>query len=163
MTDYSYEDFFYDCYSFNTIAGKDKDAKLSDLKKQYELINEELKETYEALQQNNPKEVLDGVIDVMVTAIGFIQKLESLGINVQEAMGKTALNNLSKYPITEAVAIESAEMYDKQGIDVQVTYNSEYDVFVIKDENDKVRKPSNFVSNDLSPYIPESLSNGFEK
>lgn len=154
---YDFNDFQEDVYCFNEVAGKSKLVSYRDLKEQYKLIVEELKETEEGLAKNDPEEVLDGVVDVLVTALGLLQRLESLGINTSDAMRITAGNNWSKFPINEAVAIESAEMYDRQGIDVQVRYNSEYDVFVIKDENDKVRKPSNFVSNDLKNCVPEKL------
>ena len=97
----------------------------------------------------------------MVTAIGLLQKLENLGMNVNKALYKTAVNNLSKFPTTEAVAIETVEMYERQGIDVVVEFKSKYDVYVIKDANDKVRKPSDFVSNDLKDCIPADLQTVF--
>ncbi len=158
---YDYEDFKEDCYAFNEIAGKDKLVSHKDLREQFKLIVEELKETCDGLATNNPEEVLDGTVDVMVTAIGLLQKLQNLGMDVNKALYKTAVNNLSKFPTTEAVAIETAEMYERQGVDVVVEFKSDFDVFVIKDTNDKVRKPSDFVSNDLKDCIPENLQIAF--
>lgn len=158
---YDMQDFQSDCYLFNKLAGKDTLVSHKDLTEQFKLIVEELKETCDGLATNNPEEVLDGTIDVMVTAIGLLQKLENLGIDTNKALYKTADNNLSKFPTTEAVAIETAEMYERQGVDVIVEYKSKYDVYVIKDVNDKVRKPSNFVSNDLKDCIPEDLQTAF--
>lgn len=161
--DYTFDDFKIDVYAFNEIAGKDKAASHLDLCKQFSLITEELKELADGLRENNPVEVLDGVIDVLVTGLGLLQKLEALGFNSQKALYDTALNNLSKYPTDEAVAIESAKVLEAKGETVNVTYNSAYDMFVIKDLQDKVRKPFNFQSNDLSSCIPMFvLSNGFE-
>lgn len=158
---YDYEDFKEDCYAFNELAGKDKLVSHKDLTEQFKLIVEELKETCDGLATNNPEEVLDGTVDVMVTAIGLLQKLENLGMNVNKALYKTAVNNLSKFPESEMIAIETAEMYERQGVDVKVEYKSEYDAYVIKDVNDKVRKPSNFVSNNLKDCIPENLQTVF--
>jgi len=161
--DYTFDDFKVDVYAFNEIAGKDKAATHLDLCKQFSLITEELKELADGLSTNNPVEVLDGVVDVLVTGLGLLQKLEALGFNSQKALYDTALNNLSKYPTDEAVAIESAKTLEAKGETVNVTYNSAYDMFVIKDLQDKVRKPFNFQANDLSSCIPMFvLSNGFE-
>lgn len=161
--DYTFDDFKVDVYAFNEIAGKDKAATHLDLCKQFSLITEELKETADGLSTNNPVEVLDGVVDVLVTGLGLLQKLEALGFNTQKALYDTAANNLSKYPTDESVAIESAKNLESQGETVNITYNSAYDLFVIKDLQDKVRKPFNFKSNDLSSCIPMYvLSNGFE-
>lgn len=159
--EYDMQDFQSDCYLFNKLAGKDTLVSHKDLTEQFKLIVEELKETCDGLATNNPEEVLDGTVDVMVTAIGLLQKLENLGMNVNKALYKTAVNNLSKFPTTEAVAIETVEMYERQGIDVVAEFKSKYDVYVIKDVNDKVRKPSDFVSNDLKDCIPENLQIAF--
>jgi uncharacterized protein YkuJ len=161
--DYTFDDFKIDVYAFNEIAGKDKAASHLDLCKQFKLVVEELKELSDGLNENNPVEVLDGVVDVLITSLGLLQKLEALGFNAQKALFDTAENNLSKYPTDEAVAIETAKTFESEGIAVNVTYNTAYDMFVIKDLQDKVRKPFNFKSNDLSSCVPMYvLCNGFE-
>ena len=48
-------------------------------------------------------------------------------------------------------------MYHNKDIKVSVEYNSEYEMFVIKDENGKVRKPVYYASNDLADCIPEDF------
>lgn len=161
--DYTFDDFKIDVYAFNEIAGKDKSATHLDLCKQFALITEELKETAEGLSTNNPVEVLDGVVDVLVTGLGLLQKLEALGFNTQRALYKTAENNLSKYPDSENIAVLTAQKFEADNVNVSVTYNSTYELFVIKDDQDKVRKPINFVSNNLDDCVPMFiLSNGFE-
>lgn len=161
--DYTFDDFKVDVYAFNEIADKHKDATHLDLCKQFVLITEELKETADGLSTNNPVEVLDGVVDVLVTGLGLLQKLEALGFNTQKALYKTAYNNLSKYTSSEHIAVLTAQKFEADNINVSVTYNSTYDLFVIKDDQDKVRKPINFVSNDLDDCVPMFvLSNGFE-
>ncbi len=163
MTDYNISDFQLDCYAFNEIANKHNLTTLKDIEFQYNLIAEETKEIKDkGIDQNNIKETLDGVIDVMVTALGLLQKLEYLGVDGNKAMRDTAENNLTKYPASELIAIQTAQGYEEDGIPVQVEFNSEYELFVIKNWNDKVMKPIDFESNDLSNCIPkELLENGF--
>lgn len=161
--DYNLIDFNQDVKDFNVIANKDKETLHIDLCKQFKLITEELKETADGLSTNNPVEVLDGVVDVLVTALGLMHKLEVLGFDSTRAMYKTAKNNLSKYTKSEEVAIESAKSLEAEGSVINVTYNSAYDVFVIKDADDKVRKPLDFKSNNLEDCVPMYvLSNGFQ-
>jgi DhnA family fructose-bisphosphate aldolase class Ia len=163
MTDYNIADFQMDCFAFNEIANKHNKTTLKDIDFQYKLILEETKEIKEkGINKNNAKEVLDGTIDVMVTALGLLQKLEYLGVDVNKAMRDTAANNLTKYPSKELTAIKTAQMYEEDGVAVDVHYNSEYELFIIKNWNDKVMKPIGFESNDLSNCIPkELLENGF--
>lgn len=164
MQNYNISDFQLDCYAFNEIANKHKLTSLKDIEFQYKLIAEETKEIKDkGIDQNNAKEVLDGVIDVMVTALGLLQKLEYLGVDGNRAMRDTAYNNLTKYPAKELIAIQTAQKYEEDGILVMVEYNSLYDLFVIKNMHDKVMKPVDFESNDLSNCIPkELLENGFD-
>jgi hypothetical protein len=163
MIDYNISDFQMDCYAFNEVADKHNKTTLKDIDFQYKLILEETKEIKEkGIDKNNAKEVLDGAIDVMVTALGLLQKLEYLGVDVNKAMRDTAANNLTKYPSKELTAIQTAQMYEEDGVAVDVHYNSEYELFVIKNWNDKVMKPIGFESNDLSDCIPKKLlENGF--
>ncbi len=158
----TFELFAEACYVFNEVAEKSTKVSFSDIYQQYKLIEEELKETKDALATNNPQEVLDGAIDVLVTTIGLLQKLENLGVNVSRGLTKTAVNNMTKFVYTEADALETVDMYDKQKEDVFVTYNAKHDCFVIKDKHDKVRKPSTFLRNTLDDCIPDNLKEGFE-
>lgn len=164
MQNYDISDFQVDCYAFNEIANKHNKTTLKDIEFQYKLILEETKEIKDkGIDKNNVKETLDGVIDVMVTALGLLQKLEHLGVDTNKAMRDTAYNNLTKYPSKEYTAIKTAQMYEEDGIMVDVQYNSEYELFVIKNWNDKVMKPIDFESNDLSNCIPaELLESGFK-
>jgi hypothetical protein len=160
---YDMEDFRRDCYAFNSIAGKDKGTEVSDLIKQYDLIHEEVLEICEGIIEDNPKEVLDGAMDVLVTTFGLLQKLERLGMDVQLAMVKTAGNNMSKFVRTHEEAIDTVNHYAQQGINTFAEFNPTYGMYVIKDLNHKVRKPISFVSNDLSDCIPDELELGFKE
>lgn len=165
IDNYDISEFQMDCYAFNDIAGKDSQCSLKDIEFQYNLILEETKEIKEkGIDHNNAKEVVDGVVDVLVTALGLVQKLEYLGVDMNKAMRDTAYNNLTKYPSDERTAIETAQKYEQEGTQVYVEYNSDYELFVIKNLKDKVMKPVGFESNDLSNCIPKDLLlNGFKE
>ena len=165
IDNYDISEFQMDCYAFNDIAGKDSQCSLKDIEFQYNLILEETKEIKEkGIDHNNAKEVVDGVVDVLVTALGLVQKLEYLGVDMNKAMRDTAYNNLTKYPSDERTAIETAQKYEQEGTQVTVEYNSDYELFVIKNLKDKVMKPVGFESNDLSNCIPKDLLlNGFKE
>lgn len=161
---YSFEDFASDCYLFNELAGKDKQCSYKDIYQQSLLINEEVNEILCGVTDNNSEEVLDGVIDVLVVTLGLMQKLEQLGVDVSKAMQKTALNNFSKFPTDFVIAQESVVALKEKGVECRAEYNEDYELYVIKDSNDKVRKPLDFVSNDLLDCIPSELQElGFDK
>ena len=161
---YTFEDFSADCYLFNELAGKDKQCSYKDIYQQSLLVNEETNEILCGVADNNPEEVLDGAIDVLVVTLGLMQKLEELGVDVSKAMQKTAMNNFSKFPSDFVIAQESVTDLKRKGVECRAEYNEEYELYVIKDANDKVRKPLDFVSNDLLDCIPEVLvKEGFDK
>ena len=161
---YSFQDFASDCYLFNELAGKDKQCSYRDIYQQCNLIYEEVNEITDGIYQNNHEEVLDGAIDVLVVTLGLLQKLEELGVDVSKAMQKTAINNFSKFPTDRVITVASVDTLKEKGVDCSFEYNEEYKVYVIKDTNDKVRKPVDFVSNDLLDCIPSELQElGFEK
>lgn len=154
---YDMESFKNECYTFNTIAGKDKDMTLNDLTQQFKLIQEEVEEIGEGLVYNNPVEVLDGVIDTLVVTLGMLQKLENLGFDVKKAMKDTAENNLSKFIKGDSggsTVDDILKVFNSQGIAVKAEYNIDFDVWSFKDKNNKVRKPFTFKPNDLTDCVP---------
>ena len=161
--DYDFNEFVEQCYAFNEIAGKASQASLKQMLQQLALIEEEVQEIKEGLHENNVLETLDGVVDVLVVTLGMLQKLQALGIDTTKALKQTAENNLTKYPADIATAVASQKYLAKQGTEVTVEYNPKYDLYVLKDKQQKVRKPWNFQSNDLTECIPVQLMlNGFE-
>ena len=161
--DYDFNEFVEQCYAFNEIAGKASQSSLKQMLQQLALIEEEVQEIKEGLHENNVLETLDGVVDVLVVTLGMLQKLEALGVDTTKALKGTAENNLTKYPADIATAVASQKYLAKQGAEVTVEYNPKYDLYVLKDKNQKVRKPWNFDSNDLTECIPVQLMlDGFE-
>lgn len=73
--------------------------------------------------------------------------------------------NWNTCSVDEIIWIETIQeqTMQEQGAEVTVEYNPKHDLYVLKDKQQKVRKPWNFDSNDLTECIPVQLMlNGFE-
>lgn len=157
LTHYTIEDFKIDQDAFNEISGQAFKTTKQDIENQLKLIYEEVGETREAIRDNDVVGTLDGLADTLYVTLGALQKLSNLGVDVNGAMRQVAEDNLSKFTDEEEIANNSMQDYFEKGTKVRTEYNSKYRVFVIKDESDKVRKPLDFVSTDLSNYVPNGL------
>lgn len=161
---YDIKDFQNDCYLFNTIASNNQAITKAKIKAQLDLIQEELKETYEALEASDNTKLLDGYCDIMVTAFGLGQQLEVLGMDIDRASRATAENNLDKYIWVEEdpasavkVVLDSVHALREKGVEATYELNPDYHCYVIKDSNNKVRKPCTFKSNDLSEFVKGTI------
>ena len=69
---------------FNNIKSNwsSKKPTLEDLKNQFKLIQEEVRELEEGLESNDTVEILDGTLDVLVVTVGLLQQLEDAGLYV---------------------------------------------------------------------------------
>jgi len=149
------EKLFNDTYDFNLYAGNLKDVTLDSLKDQLKVLQEEVRETGEALDKNNAVEVLDGCVDVLVVVMGMLAKLARKGIDVGQSMKLVGENNLTKvlqdYSIAEQTVAESK-------VPLYIYPSPLKDVFVVKRQGDnKITKPKGFKSVDLSGCIPVGL------
>ena len=153
---------------FNQIAGNiDK----GDIDLQLKLMFEEFEETLKANGQflmsssydsqnvevytnrgrtTNLVELLDGAVDMKVINDGLLQILESKGFDIAKALQKVGDNNLSKYPKTEPDMNLYPVGWTKE-------YKPKHGVWVIKDENGKIRKPLDYIPVDLSDCVPDSI------
>lgn len=142
---------------FNTIAGN-KDVSVKGFKTQQRNVYEEcIKEVEEALNENNVVKLLDGIVDGLYVVMGQLHKLELMGCDINGAIKQVCADNISKFPSDEEIAAKTVLHYNKQNINASWEYNEDYQRYVIKDENKKVRKPIGFTSTDLSKYVPEEL------
>lgn len=157
MQTYTLNDFKKDQDAFNIISGQASKTSYEDLKNQLDLVKEEVFELDADVQTLNFEGIVGETVDVLFTALGLVQKLEAKGINMLKAMEIVAKANLSKFPTFYADVKESEEFYKAKEIEVNISYNDIYEVYVIKDENDKVRKSVNFVKADISECIPSDL------
>jgi hypothetical protein len=150
---YSILDFQNDADLFNDISGSASACTKKDIGNQIALMQEEVQETYDAYVKGDLVETLDGCIDTLYVTLGLLQKLNNLGIDTEGAMQQVALDNLQKFPISEMVAKKTVKMYSEKGIEVISKYDVLHDVYVIKDMNDKVKKPLGFMPTNLSQYV----------
>ena len=150
-----FNQFYQSVCEFNNLAGNKN--SLEGFKAQMKCLQEEVTETQEAIEDNDITGILDGAVDVIYVAYGILQKLEQLGVDIQGAMQQVATDNTGKFPVDVKVAQSTVLHYNKQNINVSYSLDPKYNKYVIKDENQKVRKPHNFVPTDLSQYVPSYL------
>jgi len=148
-------DFVANVNQFNYLAGKvEKPVQRKTLKNQIERIEEEVTELrYKGVLDMNQQEMLDGIIDTLVTAFGFAQLLEANGYNVAKAMQKVANNNLTKFTDDFELANNTVKMYQDKGEECYVK-NVEDCFVVLRKSDDKVMKPVGYVSVDLKDCLP---------
>jgi 6-phosphofructokinase len=145
-----------DTLAFNRINGQLQDLTKEGFKKQLGFIQSELKELADGLEANDKVEQLDGCIDVLVTTMGYMQRMaEAYGCDLAQAADLVGANNLSKFPSSMEVAMQSVPYYKAKGIPVEVRVNEAYNVWVVRNtDTGKVMKPVDYVSVDLSKCFP---------
>lgn len=141
---------------FNEIAGSNKELTLQAFRNQLKFIQEEVKEIEEGLDKQDITEVLDGVVDTLVTAYGMLSKLAALGIDTEEAKQRISDNNLSKYPeYSKDIVEKTFDLYKNKGVDIRVEtcycegFGKVLAVFR-RNDNNKIVKPYGFEAVDLS-------------
>lgn len=154
---FNYQDLADYVYAFNSISGQRTKTEFSDVVNQIKLIEEETTELCEARDANDYVEILDACVDILYVTIGLMQKLENKGVDVKGAMHRVCKDNHLKFPVSVENAMATLEYYHKQDVEVEVHYNDEYNVFIVKDENNKVRKPVFFTRTTLAEFVPDEL------
>jgi hypothetical protein len=138
---------------FNSIAGQLQSITQASLDHQAKLCLDEAIELTES--KTDKVNALKEAIDVLVTAFGYLQKLEeAYGCDTGLAMNIVNGNNLSKFAETAEDLIPSVRMYMDKGIKVDVQYDNESGLYCLKDESGKVRKPDWYEDADLSICFP---------
>jgi NTP pyrophosphatase (non-canonical NTP hydrolase) len=156
QSEYTLTEFKRKINLFNEISGKSGVPSDQDLHNQVRLITEEAKEIKDALEQGEPEiNLLQEALDVLVVTFGLIEQLKAKGYNVDAAMGKVVDCNLSKFTQDEMDVINSTDDYSSRGITVVPMYNKEHQVWVLKDEKNKIRKPLSFKKVNLEDCKPK--------
>ena len=162
---------------FNNISGASKELSQKAFIEQYTYIREEFHELTSSLGGETAYDenrmtledymlvpALDDCLDIIITVMGFLQKLEALGVNVDSAAVATAENNLSKYTNSPYVAQESVDRYARQGVEVTSVFHQDENCYVLRDvKTGKVKKPFNFVSNDLGKFVSKRVEENYGK
>lgn len=141
----------------NNIGNQTKLSLKERLLNQIKIIQSELDELKAGVEENNPLEVFDGGCDLVVTAFGALQMIEEVS-NAREGLLEVCANNLTKYvqvfdPKANEIIQQTIEQYASQGIKVTVELNNTFGVYLFKDENGKIRKPSSYRNVDLISYL----------
>lgn len=144
-------------WDFNQISGASQELQKRNLQHQMKLIQEEVKEANADLVVGDFEGFCKEMADVYVTVIGMMQKLENLGVDTAGVIKETAYNNLTKYPRNLSEAEASKQDYLSKGIEVNHTYNSFDNCYILRDKEGKVRKPTNYVKANVSQYVPEGV------
>lgn len=164
MTDYTMEDFYDSVVLFQKIAGKDAsypDMSLDFVDSVYSQllrVEEELKETKDALHNEDSVEVLDGAIDLLFVVAGLLRILERSGYNTTEAMKRVGDNNLHKFFNEVFSAIRTKSFHCDNGqksLVHKVDVDGETYYVVKRVEDSKVMKPKGFEGVDLTDLIPD--------
>lgn len=146
---------------FNHVCGSLTDVDDTKLTLQLSLIKEELQELEEAFKVKDSVEVLDGIVDVLVTAVGFAQQLQTQGYDLSTAIQRVADNNLTKFPKYAAVALESVNYYVNIGVPAYYSFSDSAKAYVVKrDSDNKVIKPVGYTSVVLGDLVPTMKANG---
>lgn len=147
-------ELYSDTYAFNSISGSIQETSGKSFGDQFSFIEEEF---YELKDATDNAESLDACVDILVTVLGYMQKMQyTYGADIAQAMNLVAANNLSKYPTTKEIAEQTVKMYADKGVETCYSYNEDYQVYVIRDKlTGKVKKPVGFQPVDLSVCFPK--------
>lgn len=138
---------------FNSIAGQLNNITQASLDHQAKLCLDEAIELTES--KTDKVNALKEAIDVLVTAFGYLQKLEeAYGCDTGLAMNIVNNNNLSKFAENSEDLIPSVRTYLDKGVNVSVQYDEDSGLFCLLDESGKVRKPDWYEDADLSECFP---------
>lgn len=125
--------------------------------RQLELIREELAEGIDAAETGNLVEEIDAACDLFVTVAGYMQQLERMGCNVQEALKRVCENNMSKLIASDDVdeMNKTIHKYKADGIDVLIDKSALQGYVVVKNPlTGKALKPASFVAVDIADCVP---------
>ena len=175
---------FDDVVDWNFKCGNGDKVTFQDALNQSKFVLEEAKETIEALQASvmlldgkltkehlkqlgkeyKPfNEVVDGVMDLFVTANWLLYQIGELGYDTLEAWNKVMNNNYQKVLSGDNALKELDDAIKKynQPLELKESVFENESYYTIRDENNKLRKPVDFNEVDLDDCVPEDLGDLF--
>ena len=152
---------FEDSDIFNTIGGNKIHANTTPefwtaVRNQVARINEEVHETSGASVVEDKVELLDGLVDVLVTTAGLARLLKGAGFDIDSACAAVAKNNLDKFFTDPSEAMLHEQMYVKLGqqVTVQQVIQDGVPYYVLKRASDnKIMKPFNHPKVELKDFV----------
>lgn len=133
-----------------------KEVIIEALKNQAKRVVEEAQEIVDACEAGDIEGVLDGIVDVQVTALPLIKMGEAYGFNIGGALIEVADNNLTKVTTSFKIAVETAEKYGESYVYIdEQPYKDRIYYSIKRKEDDKYMKPVGYQSVCLRKYLPE--------
>lgn len=168
QSEYTSDNSYSDILTFNAVAGNlyksnTVENLLMRIRRQLDLVQEELRETYTATEGDaNYAGILDGCCDLMVVITGLQQILEANEFDVKGALKATNENNLSKFCRTPPQVYDTMDFYAHSGIECIAIQDDISGLTAIKNKDTgKVLKRFGFKSNDVSSFIPKTNKDKF--
>lgn len=143
---------------FNAISGADQEINRSSLFNQVMFVYDEAEELVNAAKlydsvSEKEGEIIKEALDVIVTAVGVLQKMQNRGYDIEAAANEVGLNNLTKYPKDDTIVKQTLKEYGDKKVTCFASYIPQYDCWTIRDSQGKVRKPSGYVSVDSDSFV----------
>lgn len=141
----------------NNIGNQTQLTLKERLLNQVKIIQSELDELKSAVEAEDDLETLDGVCDVAVTAFGALQMVDERS-KARDGLLEVCANNLTKFvqvvdPNAKEIIDATIRMYKDKGEELTVELNKQFGVYLFKDQNGKIRKPSNYKNVALMDYL----------
>lgn len=148
---------------FNDIAGTSEDYSKEAIDNQLKIILSEVQEMVTAYNEETPVDLAAEAVDVVVTVIGLLQKLNNAGIDCYTIAKRIGEKNLEKFPTSIALVEATVKDYADKGIKVTAVANTNHFPvkYTIRDEHGKTRKPLGFTKVNLSDCGSKELQYGF--
>ena len=130
------------------------------LKQQAALVKEEALETFEASQEEDIQELIDGWADVWFVNTYLGQLLEAFGVDTKGVKDVVCANNAQKYTTSYTYAKESQEALEEKGTECYIettVYEGETYYTVRRNEDNKVMKLKHHERPDLSVFVPSEF------
>lgn len=144
-------DFIEEILSWNKIAITEETKQSRE--QAFNLIKEEYEEFLEAYEAQDKVEELDALCDMIWVIVGYAN---NQGYDIVGALDNVAESNFSKFVETMEEAEAQVEYLDTIGVeDAYYTQDLGSKLFILKDGNNKVRKPSTYIPADVSEFTGE--------
>lgn len=157
------ESYYQNVVEWNRKAGQRFEPSFENvwwekIRLQTKLLKEEVLETVEASEYQDPVELIDGVVDVFVIWSYLAAQLDKAGYNVQGAIEAIQSNNDTKifksYADAAEVADALTESKDEEHY-VETGYLNGSEFFTVRNSYGKVCKPIGFKSVELKEFLPK--------
>lgn len=156
----SIKDFMLKIERFNELAGKSYRSSIDEewwvaMKNQAERVIEEAQEILEACDKRDVTMLLDGVVDVAVTALPLMPMAQAVGFDVSKANDLVAENNITKIVSDASLARDTAGRYGEEYCYIDNVIVDGINYYPVKRyEDDKLLKPIGYESVNISDCLP---------